>query len=389
MAEVRLEKLTKCFGDVDAVQGIDLVVADGEFAVLVGPSGCGKTTTLRMIAGLEDASAGTILFDGRPVEHLEPKDRDIAMVFQSYALYPHMSVRSNLGFGLKMKGVPAAEREPLIRRAAELLGIEALLDRKPRELSGGQRQRVAMGRALVREPAAFLFDEPLSNLDAALRAQMRVEIKKIHQRLGATMIYVTHDQIEAMTLADRIVVMNKGTIEQVGAPWELYARPANRFVASFIGSPRMNLIPGRLVEEASGLVAELAGGIRLAIPADRRAAYAPFLGRDIEVGLRPEHLTDAATPAGPGSQFFEITVDVIEPIGAQSLITFAIDGTGYVAQGQPQMACGPGERLRLQAEMNQMHLIDVASGDVIPAPATAMQAQPRQPDSSTQYGEVQ
>ena len=219
MAEIRLKKLTKRFGDTEVVHGIDLTIGDGEFAVLVGPSGCGKTTTLRMIAGLEDVSDGAILFDSEPVDHLAPKDRDIAMVFQSYALYPHMTVRGNLAFSLKMKGVPRVEREGLVRRAAEMLGIDKLLDRKPRELSGGQRQRVAMGRALVREPRAFLLDEPLSNLDAALRAQMRIELKRIHQRLKTTIIYVTHDQIEAMTLADRIVVMREGTSSRSATRW--------------------------------------------------------------------------------------------------------------------------------------------------------------------------
>ena len=240
MAEVKLVGLEKKFGDVSVIHRINLDIADGEFAVLVGPSGCGKTTTLRMIAGLEETTGGSILFDGKAVERLEPKDRDIAMVFQSYALYPHMSVRDNMAFSLRMKGVSSSEKKRLVGVAAEMLGITDLLDRKPRQLSGGQRQRVAMGRALVREPKVFLFDEPLSNLDAALRAQMRIEIKRIHQRLRTTIIYVTHDQVEAMTLADKIVVMNGGHIEQVGDPLTLYRRPVSRFVAGFIGSPKMN-----------------------------------------------------------------------------------------------------------------------------------------------------
>lgn len=369
MAEIRLDNLTKRFGSIDIIHGIDLVVQDGEFVVLVGPSGCGKTTTLRMIAGLEDVSGGSILFDGAPVEHLEPKDRDIAMVFQSYALYPHMTVRGNLTFSLRLKGIAREEREQLVLRAARMLDIEDLLDRKPRQLSGGQRQRVAMGRALVREPAAFLFDEPLSNLDAALRAQMRVEIKKIHHRLGTTMVYVTHDQIEAMTLADRIVVMNKGNIEQVGTPQELYGRPANRFVAGFIGSPKMNFLPGRLLEEGAGLVAQLPGDVRLSIPSHRTAAYRPYIGRQIELGLRPEHLTDETRPTGPNAQFFEVTVEIVEPVGASSLVAFALEGREYVAQGQPLVNKEPGERLTLQAAMDEMHLIDVESGDVVPVPA--------------------
>ena len=298
------------------IHGIDLIVEDGELAVLVGPSGCGKTTTLRMIAGLETVSGGAILFDGELVAHLEPKDRDIAMVFQSYALYPHMTVRGNLAFSLKMKGVPRAEREGLVRRAAEMLGIDGLLDRKPRELSGGQRQRVAMGRALVREPRAFLLDEPLSNLDAALRAQMRIELKRIHQRLETTIVYVTHDQIEAMTLADRIVVMRDGRIEQVGDPMSVYQVPVNKFVAGFIGSPRMNFIPAHLFDDLGTLKARLPSGEALRLPADRAAAYRSLIGAPVELGIRPEHLTDRAEPAGDDSQVFEGVVDVVEPMGA-------------------------------------------------------------------------
>lgn len=366
MASVELSGLTKTYGALDVVRGIDLRIEDGQFTVLVGPSGCGKSTTLRMIAGLEEISGGTASFDGKPMNALPPKERDIAMVFQSYALYPNMTVGGNMAFGLKMKGVPKSDREVAVREAAELLGITELLGRRPRTLSGGQRQRVAMGRAMVRRPAVFLFDEPLSNLDAALRAKMRVEIKKIHQRIRTTMIYVTHDQIEAMTLADRIVVMNGGVIEQVGSPQELYARPTNRFVASFIGSPAMNLLPGRLVEQGSGLVAELAGGIRLNIPADRVHAYRDLVGQDIEVGLRPEHLTDEPQASGPNAQFFDITVDVVEPIGASSLVSFMNNGNEYVAQGQPLIARQPGEQLKLQAAMDHMHLIDVATGAVVP-----------------------
>ena len=277
MAEVKLVALEKKFGDVSVIHRINLDIADGEFAVLVGPSGCGKTTTLRMVAGLEEATGGNILFDGKAVERLEPKDRDIAMVFQSYALYPHMSVRDNMAFSLRMKGVSSSEKKRLVGIAAEMLDITDLLDRKPRQLSGGQRQRVAMGRALVREPKVFLFDEPLSNLDAALRAQMRIEIKRIHQRLRTTIIYVTHDQVEAMTLADKIVVMNGGHIEQVGDPLTLYRRPVSRFVAGFIGSPKMNFFPARLLADESGFmpISARASGSKCRESATRRIGHTP------------------------------------------------------------------------------------------------------------------
>jgi multiple sugar transport system ATP-binding protein len=366
MAEIRLEKLTKRFGGTEVIHGIDLIVEHGELAVLVGPSGCGKTTTLRMIAGLETVSGGAILFDGEPVAHLEPKDRDIAMVFQSYALYPHMTVRGNLAFSLKMKGVPRAEREGLVRRAAEMLGIDGLLDRKPRELSGGQRQRVAMGRALVREPRAFLLDEPLSNLDAALRAQMRIELKRIHQRLETTIVYVTHDQIEAMTLADRIVVMRDGRIEQVGDPMSVYQVPVNKFVAGFIGSPRMNFIPAHLFDDLGTLKARLPSGEALRLPADRAAAYRSLIGAPVELGIRPEHLTDRAEPAGDDSQVFEGVVDVVEPMGATCLIIFTLAGGVYNAIGEAGLVRRPGERLRLSAQLCHMHLIDSRTEQVVP-----------------------
>jgi multiple sugar transport system ATP-binding protein len=371
MAEIRLEKLTKRFGGTEVIHGIDLTVEDGELAVLVGPSGCGKTTTLRMIAGLETVSDGAILFDGAPVAHLEPKDRDIAMVFQSYALYPHMTVRGNLAFSLKMKGVPRAEREGLVRRAAEMLGIDGLLHRKPRELSGGQRQRVAMGRALVREPRAFLLDEPLSNLDAALRAQMRIELKRIHQRLKTTIVYVTHDQIEAMTLADRIVVMRDGRIEQVGDPMSVYQAPVNKFVAGFIGSPRMNFIPAQLFDDLGTLKARLPSGEALRLPADRAAAYRSLIGVPVDLGIRPEHLTDrpefTGGPAGDDSQVFEGVVDVVEPMGATSLITFTLADGVYNAIGEAGLVRRPGERLRLSAQLRHMHLIDSRTEQVVPA----------------------
>jgi multiple sugar transport system ATP-binding protein len=365
MAEVKLVGLQKKFGDLSVIHSINLDIADGEFAVLVGPSGCGKTTTLRMIAGLEETSGGSILFDGKSVERLQPKDRDIAMVFQSYALYPHMSVRDNMAFSLRMKGVSSAEKKRLVGIAAEMLGITDLLDRKPRQLSGGQRQRVAMGRALVREPKVFLFDEPLSNLDAALRAQMRIEIKRIHQRLRSTIIYVTHDQVEAMTLADKIVVMNRGHIEQVGDPLTLYRRPVSRFVAGFIGSPKMNFFPAKLLSDESGLHADLGGGIRIEMPRERDAVYRPYAGRQVEIGIRPEHLLDDNRPIDPGSIVMDVTIDVIEPLGSTSLLTFVLGGTNYTAIGDVGLMRRPESKVRLKAASKDIYLIDPETGKVV------------------------
>ena len=289
MAKIILENLSKTFGDYEAVKSIDLEVEDGEFAVLVGPSGCGKSTTLRMIAGLEDATSGNILIGERRVNGLAPKDRDIAMVFQEYALYPHMTVRKNLAFGLKMRGYPKEERGPMVEEAAAVLGIGSLLDRKPRELSGGQRQRVALGRAIVRKPRVFLFDEPLSNLDAKLRVQMRAELSKLHRRLKTTMVYVTHDQVEAMTMGTKIVIMKDGEIQQVGRPLDIYRQPVNRFVAGFIGSPAMNFFPARLAERSDGLFVE-ADAFRVPVPQAYCKGFSCVLGRDIIFGIRPEDI---------------------------------------------------------------------------------------------------
>src|SRR5213078_3163442 len=289
MADVTLRKVVKRYDDVEVVRGIDLDIADHEFVVLVGPSGCGKSTTLRMIAGLEDISDGDIMIGGDVVNDVPPKDRDIAMVFQNYALYPHMTVAENMSFGLRLKRYPKAEIKTRIDEAARMLDIVELVDRKPKQLSGGQRQRVAMGRAIVRNPKVFLFDEPLSNLDAKLRVQMRIEIKKVHQKVRTTTVYVTHDQVEAMTLADRVVVMNHGRIEQVGPPNDLYHGPATRFVAGFIGSPAMNFIPVRLEADGDGLAARLPNGLSLPVPPERAPRYRSMLGNGkLSLGLRPE-----------------------------------------------------------------------------------------------------
>ena len=301
MADVTLRKVVKRYDEVEAVRGIDLDIADHEFVVLVGPSGCGKSTTLRMIAGLEDISDGDIMIGGDVVNDVPPKDRDIAMVFQNYALYPHMTVAENMSFGLRLKRYPKAEIKSRVDEAARMLDIVELVDRKPKQLSGGQRQRVAMGRAIVRNPKVFLFDEPLSNLDAKLRVQMRIEIKKVHQKVRTTTVYVTHDQVEAMTLADRVVVMNHGRIEQIGTPNELYHKPATKFVASFIGSPAMNFIPCRLEDVGGKLHVRLTDRIAFPLPPARAARYQGVPRTDkLLLGLRPEHITEAKPHHGAG-----------------------------------------------------------------------------------------
>jgi multiple sugar transport system ATP-binding protein len=369
MAQVTLNKVVKKFADLEVVHGIDLDIADQEFVVLVGPSGCGKSTTLRMIAGLEETSAGDIVIGGQVVNDLPPKDRDIAMVFQNYALYPHMTVFENMSFGLRLKRFPKAEIKQRVERAARILDITELLDRRPRQLSGGQRQRVAMGRAIVRNPKVFLFDEPLSNLDAKLRVQMRTEIKKVHQQVRTTTVYVTHDQVEAMTLADRVVVMNGGRIEQIGTPHELYHTPRTRFVAGFIGSPAMNFIPCRLAEASGALTVKLSGGLSLPVPAERSAAYRPHTDRAMILGLRPEHITETRS-YGTGAEF-AMPLDVVEPMGMETMVYFDIDGAEVCARVSPEAATAPGERMRLMADMRHMHLIDPASERVIEAPAAA------------------
>ena len=339
--------MEKRYDAAPIVKGIDLEIADNEFVVLVGPSGCGKSTTLRMIAGLEEISAGEIRIDDRVINDVPPRDRDIAMVFQNYALYPHMSVFENMAFGLKLRKLPRADIDRRVRETAAMLDITALLERKPRALSGGQRQRVAMGRAMVRNPKVFLFDEPLSNLDAKLRVQMRTEIKRVHQLVPTTTIYVTHDQIEAMTLADRVVVMNGGMIEQVGAPQVLYHQPGSRFVAGFIGSPAMNFLPCRVTDDA----VRLEDGTMLPVPVERRTRYRPYVGQAMVLGLRPEHLSAAGAP------MLRVSVDVVEPMGMETLIHFRLAGAAMIARVDPATVAVPGQDLALSAAMAQMHLM--------------------------------
>jgi multiple sugar transport system ATP-binding protein len=350
MAEVTIRDLRKSYGATKVIHGVNITIADGEFVVLVGPSGCGKSTLLRMIAGLESITGGTISIGDRVVNNLPPAGRDIAMVFQNYALYPHKTVAANMGFALKMRQMPRAEIDARVTRAAEILGLKPYLSRYPRELSGGQRQRVAMGRAIVRDPKVFLFDEPLSNLDAKLRVQMRAEIRELHQRLATTTVYVTHDQIEAMTMADKIVVMRDGHIAQMGAPLELYDRPANTFVAGFIGSPAMNLLSGVVAE--GGLL--MAGDLALPLPAG--AALAP--GAKATWGLRPENLAIGATgiPAD---------VVVIEPTGSETHVVLRAGGQEVLAVSRERLDLRPGDRVHLSPDVTQVHLFDGTTGNRI------------------------
>jgi multiple sugar transport system ATP-binding protein len=366
MAQVSLRKVVKEYeGQVQAVKGIDLDIEDEEFVVLVGPSGCGKSTTLRMIAGLEEITSGEIAIGGEVVNDIPPRDRDIAMVFQNYALYPHMSVYDNISFGLKLRKFSNAEIKRRVDNAARILGIGELLERKPKALSGGQRQRVAMGRAIVRDPKVFLFDEPLSNLDAKLRVQMRTEIKQVHQTVRTTTVYVTHDQIEAMTLADRVVVMNHGVIEQVGPPNELYRNPATIFVAGFIGSPAMNMIPATITQAAGALTVQLGDGLSVPVPEERTARYAPHANKDLLFGIRPEHLTEATRIDKQNLAPLTVKLDVIEPMGMETLVHFHINGTSVCGRVDPAAGAVAGAMMPLAAHMEHMHLIDRASGKVL------------------------
>ncbi|MBR0758074.1 sn-glycerol-3-phosphate ABC transporter ATP-binding protein UgpC [Bradyrhizobium jicamae] len=366
MADVTLRKVVKRYDDVEAVRGIDLDIADHEFVVLVGPSGCGKSTTLRMIAGLEDISDGDIMIGGDVVNDVPPKDRDIAMVFQNYALYPHMTVAENMSFGLRLKHYPKAEINARVTEAARMLDITDLINRKPKQLSGGQRQRVAMGRAIVRNPKVFLFDEPLSNLDAKLRVQMRIEIKKVHQKVRTTTVYVTHDQVEAMTLADRVVVMNHGRIEQIGTPNELYHKPATKFVASFIGSPAMNFVPCRLEDSAGKLHLRLTDRLAFPLPPARAARYNALPRTDkLLFGIRPEHMTEASPHAEPGVEPFDATLDVTEPMGMETLVYFTLEGTAVCGRVNPNAGAQDGGPLRMAVDLNNMHLLNEATGAVL------------------------
>jgi multiple sugar transport system ATP-binding protein len=350
MAHVELDGITKSFGAVSVLSPLSLMIEKGEFVVLVGPSGCGKTTTLRILAGLETATSGRVRIGGRDVTGARPGERDIAMVFQNYALYPHMTVRQNIGYAMKVHGRPAAEIEARVTEAARLLALDPYLDRKPRNLSGGQRQRVAIGRALVRQPQAFLFDEPLSNLDAKLRVEMRTEIKLLQRRLGTTAVYVTHDQVEAMTMADRVVVMNAGRIEQVADPITLYERPVNRFVANFIGSPAMNFFDCAI---AGGAV--LLGGQRLALP----PAEAARLGERASVvfGIRPEHMRHSAHEAS-----LTLIPEAIEPLGAHTLLLGRAEGQRVTAEVDPRFPAAVGQPAAVTVDMTQAHFFDPATG---------------------------
>jgi multiple sugar transport system ATP-binding protein len=366
MAQVALRKIVKNYDKTPAVRGIDLDIADREFIVLVGPSGCGKSTTLRMIAGLEEATSGEIFIGDQLVNDVPPKDRDIAMVFQNYALYPHMTVYENMSFGLRLRKFPKTEIKERVENAARILDITDLLGRQPKQLSGGQRQRVAMGRAIVRNPKVFLFDEPLSNLDAKLRVQMRTEIKKVHQKVTTTTVYVTHDQVEAMTLADRVVVMNGGNIEQIGSPHEVYHAPKTRFVAGFIGSPGMNFIPCQLVEANGGLNVQLSDTMSLPVPQDRVARYKAHAGHELIFGIRPEDLIEKRGEAlPPGRAAFDVILDVVEPMGMETMVYFIVEGVEICGRVNPMAAKNSGETMPLVADMTHMHLIDPATDEVI------------------------
>jgi multiple sugar transport system ATP-binding protein len=358
MATVEFQRVEKHFGTTKVIHGVSFDIRDGEFMVLVGPSGCGKSTLLRMLAGLEEISGGSIAIDGRTVNDVDSKDRDIAMVFQSYALYPHMNVRDNMGFSLRLRKAPRHELDERVAKAARILNLEPYLDRYPRELSGGQRQRVAMGRAIVRDPKVFLFDEPLSNLDAKLRVQMRAEIKALHQRLRTTTVYVTHDQIEAMTMADRIVVMHDGVIEQIGTPLELYDQPDNLFVAQFIGSPAMNIVQGTLRRTNGSAHVETADGVRWPLGAGAGAD-----GQPVTYGVRPDHLELApnAERGVPGE------IVVVEPTGSETELVVKIGAAQVVVEAHGRATVRPGDKVTFAVNPSNVHLFDQTSGQRLTA----------------------
>jgi multiple sugar transport system ATP-binding protein len=365
MASVTYKNVYKKFGDSTAVDNVSFHVEDKEFLVLVGPSGCGKTTALRLLAGLEEITSGEILIGDKVVNDIAPKDRDIAMVFQSYALYPHLSVYENMAFGLKLKKTPKDEINKRVNQAADVLGISDLLQRKPRQLSGGQRQRVAVGRAIVREPKVFLFDEPLSNLDAKLRVQMRAEISKLHKRLKTTFIYVTHDQVEAMTMATRIAVINRGKLQQIDSPQNLYDRPDNLFVAGFIGSPAMNFFPARLRKDGEKIIVD-SGDFAIPIPASRVKDYDKYTGRDVVFGIRPENIHDINfTPPNIHGEKVNVKVDVTELMGNEIFLYLLSGKNTFVARVDPRSNIPVGEQAQVMFDMDNFHIFDAQTEEAL------------------------
>jgi len=364
LAKVTLKNIVKRYGSVTVVNDVSIEIQDKEFAVLVGPSGCGKSTALRMIAGLETITSGEIFIGDTLVNDMAPKDRDIAMVFQNYALYPHMNVRQNMGFGLKIRGLSDPEIDTRVHEAADILGLNELLERKPKELSGGQRQRVAVGRAIVRKPKVFLFDEPLSNLDAKLRVAMRAEISKLHQRLGATMIYVTHDQVEAMTMASRIFIMSSGVVQQSGAPMEVYTKPVNRFVAGFIGSPAMNFFDARLVNEAHQFFID-GGSFRVAMPEAFHASLASHAGKDVVFGVRPEDI-ELHQPGTESGGTIRAKAEVVELLGSEIFAHLSCGEHTLVARmAVPRQPIGVGESIQIDLNLDNTHVFDKSTSQVI------------------------
>jgi multiple sugar transport system ATP-binding protein len=358
MAGVALKNVVKRFGSTTVVKNLSIEIEDKEFAVLVGSSGCGKTTALRMVAGLESATSGDIFIGDRRVNDLEARDRDVAMVFQNYALYPHMNVRDNMGFGLKIRALPKEEIDSRVEEAADILGIHGLLDRKPKELSGGQRQRVAVGRAIVRKPKVFLFDEPLSNLDAKLRVAMRAEISKLHRRLGATIIYVTHDQVEAMTMADRIFIMSHGVLQQSGVPMEVYSHPANRFVAGFIGSPAMNFIDATLIAQDGALFID-AQSFKLRMPETFGAALEPYVGKTVVFGVRPEDIALPGPEGGAEGCSLMTRAEVVETLGSEMFVHFSCGAHNLVARMEmPEQPLSVGQSLPMNLKLPRTHVFD-------------------------------